>query len=465
MKTASLTKPGTEGSVLAVTLVLCGILGVFMGSYLYLVSAQQVSVARSQGWNSALVVAEAGVEESLALLSLIVDGTLEQQPPGSDFGLWTKSGTTWRKDPDHRSSKFGRSFYTVTITNLVSGQNPVIISTGYVPGPLSRGTLARTVRVETEPRPAFRAKGPMIVNTTVNFEGFNVATDSFDSSTNLYSTNGRYDPAKALDNGDVISLSTAPGAVKIGNAKVKGNVRTPPGGTATGSNPTVVMLANGSVGDSGWVDGGQRGIQSGHFSDDVNLEFPDAVIPPAAYWLEPVVANMKIDGLDYKYVLNNSSPWKLADLNDSGKGQAKAGGVYVNATNVVLWVTGSIDINKYEIRIAEGCSLTIYMSGTSASIGGNGVINEDGRAKAFQYFGLPSNTAITFGGNASFVGAIYAPSAHFSLGGGGSNTYDFIGACITRSAKMNGHFNFHYDESLARETMLAGYAAISWDEI
>jgi uncharacterized repeat protein (TIGR03803 family) len=302
------------------------------------------------------------------------------------------------------------------------------------------------------PRPAFRAA--IVVATTVDFSGFNIATDSFDSSTDLFSTNGRYDPAKALDNADVVSLSIAPGAVKIGDAKVKGNVRTPPGGTATGSDPTVVMLSNGSVGDAVWVGtaannyaDGQKGIKPGHFQDNVYFEFPDAVIPPISYWLPPLVANMTIDGRDYKYVLNNSSPWRLTDLTDSGSGPVKAGGVYVIAANVVLWVTGSIDINNYEIRIAEGCSLTIYMSGASASIGGNGVTNEDGRAKAFQYFGLPSNTALTLGGNASFVGRIYAPSAHFSLGGGGANTYEFIGVCVTQSARMNGHFNFHHDEA------------------
>jgi len=56
-----------QGSALAVTLLTCGILGLLMGSYLYLVQGQRQSVARSQNWNSAIVVAEAGID---------VDGSL-----------------------------------------------------------------------------------------------------------------------------------------------------------------------------------------------------------------------------------------------------------------------------------------------------------------------------------------------------------------------------------------------------
>ena len=63
-------------------------------------------------------------------------------------------------------------------------------------------------------------------------------------------------------------------------------------------------------------------------------------------------------------------------------------------------------------------------------------------------YGLPSLTSISFGGNAAFTGTIYAPEADFSFGGGGNNTYDYVGSLVTNSCKLNGHANFHYDESL-----------------
>jgi hypothetical protein len=34
--------------------------------------------------------------------------------------------------------------------------------------------------------------------------------------------------------------------------------------------------------------------------------------------------------------------------------------------------------------------------------------------------------------------------------GGGSDTWDFIGAVVTKSVTLNGHFDFHFDENLAR---------------
>jgi len=40
------------------------------------------------------------------------------------------------------------------------------------------------------------------------------------------------------------------------------------------------------------------------------------------------------------------------------------------------------------------------------------------------------------------------PGAYFKLGGGGNNTYDFVGAAVVGSMKLNGYFHFHYDESV-----------------
>ena len=73
---------------------------------------------------------------------------------------------------------------------------------------------------------------------------------------------------------------------------------------------------------------------------------------------------------------------------------------------------------KDEIRIPAGNSISVYVSAKNASVGGNGIINDTGVAKNFQYFGLPSNTTLSFSANAAFAGWINAPQADFSLGGG-----------------------------------------------
>src|SRR5439155_2677153 len=58
------------GSILIVTLLLAIILGTTLGSYLYWVRTQNVLIAQSQAWNSALAIAEAGIEEGMAQLNV-----------------------------------------------------------------------------------------------------------------------------------------------------------------------------------------------------------------------------------------------------------------------------------------------------------------------------------------------------------------------------------------------------------
>ena len=51
------------------------------------------------------------------------------------------------------------------------------------------------------------------------------------------------------------------------------------------------------------------------------------------------------------------------------------------------------------------------------------------------------------------------------MGGGGSSDYDCVGALVINSAKLNGHFKFHYDENLGRTQGPVQYKVASWNEI
>src|SRR5262245_55393638 len=131
-----------QGSALVITLLTCGILGLLMGSYLYMVQGQRQAVARSQSWNQAIVVAEAVIDEAIALMN---SGFV-----GADFAVfpWKNAGGgnfTNRPTP----AQFTDSYYCVTIN--ASGTNPVITSTSYVPSPINKTPLSRTVRVNTKP--------------------------------------------------------------------------------------------------------------------------------------------------------------------------------------------------------------------------------------------------------------------------------------------------------------------------
>ena len=443
---------GARGTALVITLLTGTILVSMAGSYLYLVGTQHRTVARSQNWNQAMAVAEAGVEEAMALLNSGV------QAPNFAIFPWTSAGGgVFKNDTNRPASKFADSYYQVSINNAFAGANPVILAKGYVRERLGSPALSRTIRVQTRPRPTFPVKGPMIVLQRFDSNGNNVGTDSFDS------TLGPYDPNVPGSNGDVVSFSTNANSVVIGNGQLKGSVRTPPGGI---EGVTATIGSNGSVGDADWVAGHNPGFQSGHFKDDFTVpEFPDAVLPNAGSWLTPMSGRAP-DGLMYDNLLGTFQNYVVANL---------TGSVYVRASNTVLYVTGSISIGSGgtrkgyappEIHIAPGASLTIYMAGATASIAGNGVVNDTGLAKNFAYYGLPTNTRLDLTGNGAFYGTIYAPQADFNLKGSGKTAYDdFTGASITKTTTMTGNFNFHYDESLALLTTIGGYDAVSWEEL
>src|ERR1043166_1006839 len=118
--------PSEAGGVLIVTLVLCVIIGVVVGSYLSLIGSQQGSVARSLAWNNALVVAEAGIEEAIGHLnSGIATNTLATNS-------WvSKGGGIYEK-----TNVVGRSYSVVDIkiSPSVTNRDPVIVASARVPG-------------------------------------------------------------------------------------------------------------------------------------------------------------------------------------------------------------------------------------------------------------------------------------------------------------------------------------------
>jgi hypothetical protein len=204
-------------------------------------------------------------------------------------------------------------------------------------------------------------------------------------------------------------------------------------------------------------------IQPGWRSDDMNVSFPE-VKPPFTAGAGLPATPGNYDGEMYNFKLDGGNI-EMNSLKIAGQKDM------IVTAPTVLWVHGDIDMTgNGQITIAPGGSLTLYVgdetgSGVSANLGGGGIINSPGNATNFTYYGLKSNTDLKYGGNATFIGALYAPYADFTLGGGGTDTMDFIGASVTKSVKMNGHFNFHYDENLGRSGPLRGFIATSWDEI
>ena len=462
MKTQINPSAKTAGSVLMTSLMTGFTIGLTLASYLIMVQQQNTSVFRSQVWNSGISVTEAGVEEGLAHLNSAEGLTGALASNG-----WTNaSGGVYQL-----SRTISGGYYNVKIETL--GTYPIITSDGYAlykyasaATPMfavidNSGTVSSTpqymkrkVQVNTKFDGLLTAA--MAAKERINLRGNNISSDSFDSSTETYSTGGLYDVAKRKDNGDIVTDSVLTNTFDIGNANIRGTVRTGPKGWPA-------IGPNGSVGNNAWVTAGTKGIQAGHFFDDMNVTFPDVVLPSVTF-NTPLVVNTNIGGVNYKYYLTSGS-WQINDLDDS---------VYVDG-DVVVYVpsSGHVTLSGQEkIYIAPNApfappthSMKLYVGDPSASIGGQGVVNATGIARNFIYYGLPSNTDLSYSGNGAFLGVVYAPSAIFVLGGGGNNTYDFIGASVSYRVRMNGHFNFHYDEDLKKQGPGRVYIVTKWQEL
>lgn len=468
------TNRNEAGSVLLLSLIVTAILGLTLASYMLMAQQQNKSVMRSQTWNSAIVMSEAGVEDALALLNKY----------NSQFDTLTNWATSSSIAADNWSNLgsgiyyvrryIGDNYYDVYITNA-NTQTPAISSVGYSKWYLSQNSpsayyaavgsvnstgptmLSRKVNVSTKIDSLINVA--MAAIQQIDFNGKNVETDSFDSTDTAYSDwpagspYGVYpisNPAKQKANGDVVTDYTIINSLNAGNAKIKGQAKTGPTGT-------LYLGPNGSVGDKAWVESGTTGVQPGHFADDMNVLFPSVQLPSTT-WFYNYTGNTVIDGITYDVVINNSGDYYVNTFSR---------GIYVRSNAVVrLLITGSVNMNGSAdtIRVCKGAILKLYMYGPTFKIAGNGVVNDNEWAGAFYYFGLPSNSSVQFNGNAAFTGVIYAPQAAFTLGGGGNNTYDFIGASVSRTVKMNGHYHFHYDEALKKNGLGRGYIPTSWKE-
>ncbi|MDB6028752.1 MAG: hypothetical protein JWM68_4975, partial [Verrucomicrobiales bacterium] len=143
------------------------------------------------------------------------------------------------------------------------------------------------------------------------------------------------------------------------------------------------------------------------------------------------------------------------------------GSVLVNGSGTArLYVTGNVSFSGKDdgITIKTGANLQLFVGGPNTKLAGKGIVNDGGTAESFKYFGLPTNTDIDMHGNFAFTGQLYAPSANLSVGGGGNDDYDFVGAAVVASAKLNGHANFHYDEALSKSGLGTGFMIGSWTE-
>lgn len=303
-------------SALLIVMVLGGILCLCVMYYLALINQQNRLSARSQAWNIAIAISEAGIEEGLEVLNTINYTNVTPATLG-----WAYDGTMyWRTN---QSSSLGDNWYTVGL-NIDNQVTPQIISRAYVgisalaqnqPSEFFAGvgltagpdTLTRAIRVSCSRGNLFLAS--MVAKHQIDLKGNGIVSDSFDSGDIRKSNFGRYDATVyAGDKGDVASNDGVVSSISVQNANVFGKAHTGPEGTVT-------VGSQGAVGSHAWQAAGNKGFQAGYVLQDANFTFPDTTLPYSSGL--PLAGPQTIVTVTYDYTRTttnstaypNPAPW------------------------------------------------------------------------------------------------------------------------------------------------------------
>lgn len=422
MNIAPLSK--RSGSALLVTVMIAGILAAAVGTYLALTSQENNNVKRSIGWNAALPLAEAGMEEALSHVN--------RNTNGYNVDGWSFSPTY---GAIHKQRFVSDGFYSVNI-----GGNPggiiYITSTGFGQWKGSN-YIARTVQVVAQTPSPFIPIG--IEATNITFGG-TFGADSFDSSNPLYSTNGNYDRSKATA---LVTIATPGLGFRIaGNSHIRGYVATGPGGS-------VGISGSAFVGDETFAG---RGIQPGHQTNNFTATFPPVYAPftnttPNVH----IPTNGTVNGTDYTYVLTGGN-YFTSNLDSAAYGKT----LYV-ASNSTLFVTGNVDLSTVVFNTNSNPRLDVYISAPAVTFSPDVV---GGTPPQFWVYGLPSCTSMTLVAHSMFSGVIYAPQVNLRATGSAS----FCGAIVAATFSCLGNFDFHWDAAVAN-VPAKEFKILSWAEL
>jgi hypothetical protein len=462
-----LWRAAESGSVLIVTLGISVVLVITLAGYLYWVRTQNLLVAQSQAWNRALVDAEAGIEDAMAQINVAVGTSDPTNYTTSAIykNAWPVSGSVYGPRPNTTLGGVSNSYSVIIVgTNVLTSTNgPTLISTGYTLVPMIGQPIARTVKVTTALAPMFGSAITAVSNITMN--GNNITVDGYDSSDNVHFPNGQYtNYPMILATGNVASEY---GLISVGNANIYGKILTTPVA------PVPSVGANGYVGEWPTVTVPASHIEDGWYLNDFNMDIPDVQVPAwytaANYTPFPSFPNgggtNTIGGANVNYYLSGSISMGNKDvLHVMGGGVTQ---LYLTGSFSMSPSSGGNSGNAATILIDPNASLIMYVgtpSGTGTSVSFSSVNYGMGNPSSLMVYGLPSTTSVTFAGNAYYFGTIYAPEASFGLNGGGGTTTDIQGALVVHDINMNGHFNVHYDNNLARGHY-RGYVANSWREL
>jgi hypothetical protein len=385
------------------------------------------------------------------LLALLAFTTSSQAQPGIILSQPSAFGPDYVQILATNCTDTNVDYLLASSTNL-RGWLPVQInpaSASYLPFIIPKPTPPVFYKIVTTRHRSYPTFSMGIVcSSNVNLNGHNFRIDSFDSGTTNYSTAASaspsnnivliYDASKAESGGNIGVNGAVVGDIPLGNGSIYGHLRTGPGSASN----NVQLGPNGMVGALDWSPTGSPAIEGlgtpqSWWLPNFRVSLPDVATPSFVGLALPGAINgyITLNGGNYIY----STSW-------SGSSP------FMITAPTTLWVKGSVS-GLNVVFAGTNASLVLYVgrpatAGDTLSLAGNGTLNSPGYARNLQIFGLPSLTSINMQGNAAWTACIYAPNATAICGGGGNNTQDAAGAIVAKGITLNGHWDFHYDESL-----------------
>lgn len=495
MKTSA-SLPADRGSVLIVAMLMAAIIGISLVSFIKLSNNSLIQAHRTFYSNSAMNLAEVGLEEAIARFNQLDNVAAPADAWPSPWTLnptaYNVSTSPWTPAAIQTFSGFNVGPNTPgTVKVWVqyfagdAGKTPRIVAKSTIAQPDGSPPISKYIEVELRKRSLF--SNGLVARENIDWVGAPMA-DSWDSK--LFNSptldtdlDGLVDIYDTDANGDSVLDLPRPYSAAVRSANV-----------IVGSIGGSIDLAGGEVwgyaktGEAGSIDGGAvhdlftTANDPTRRTNDFNATFPESTVPNPSAGVNNITSNVNTDATlprtgdtfttvggeqIYYYRFSAGASVVIAGSEHiqitAGKkvvwlmtNHASAGAIAVSGT-----ATGGIDIGL-------GGSLHVYTDG-NVSISGNGsnMANANASASSCIIYGTATASgtqSIDVSGNGQLNACVYAPNASVTLNGGGSAGL-MCGAVVARNIRMNGNTAFHYDDALGRLTVGNPYGIGKWREL
>ncbi len=496
MKTSPFVPRATRGSVLIVAMLMAAIIGISLVSFIKLSNNSLKQAHRTFYSNSAMNLAEVGLEEALFRFNKLDNVAA---PADAWPSPWTLNTTAY-----HATSSPWTPSATQTLTGFTPGPNttgsikvwvhyyagdagktPRIIAKSTIAQPDGSPPISKYIEVELRKRSLF--SNGLVARLDVDWVGSPMA-DSWDSklfnSTTLDTDlDGLIDIYDTDANGDSILDLPRPYSSTYRSANV-----------IVGSIGGSIDLAGGEVwgyaktGEAGSIDGGAvhdlftTTNDPTRRTNDFNATFPESTVPSPSTGVNAIASSVNTDEIfprtgDTFTTVNGEQIYYYRFAAGASVVIAGSEHIQITASKKVVWLmtnhasAGAISVSGTAtggIDIGLGGSLHVYTDG-NVSISGNGSNMANGNASAASCIIYGTGTAsgtqsLDVSGNGQLNACVYAPNASVTLNGGGTNGL-MCGAVVARNIRMNGNTSFHYDDALGRLTAGNPYGIGKWREL